>query len=509
MGDQGQDKKRPALPDDRRSTAGITAACRELLDVIPDPIFLLEPGGAILHANAAASALFGSDKGRLPRHAREIVPPDDTEPPPDSALLEHLARAATGQDRLFPCRLLRAGGEPFEGEVTLRRFGPSEQPRILCHVRDVTLVRRTQRRLRLTQAAVDTAREAMLWIDRDGCIRHANPAAAALLGYPLADLLASSVFDIGLAVTPQHWRRAWSRLCSENSLRLEATCVTREGRRVPVEAASTRLVFEGHELAFVALRDLTDRRRAEEAALEARKAEAIRHLAGGVAHSLNNQLFVVLGYSELLEGELRQLGREDLAARAREIRGAGQAAARLARQLLALGHRRKPNLQSVDVGELLSEMLSAIRSTVGPGIHVRLQIEPGMRAASVDPLQLQEALLHLAQNARDAIADEGEIFIRLGPYSGEAGDKPPGDWISITVRDTGEGMTRDVVARAFDPFFTTRERATHDGLGLSLVQSIIAQSGGHIRIDSAPGEGTRVEMLLPAAGPVAKDPPLP
>lgn len=242
---------------------------------------------------------------------------------------------------------------------------------------------------------------------------------------------------------------------------------------------------------------------AEEALRQSQKMEAIGQLTGGIAHDFNNLLAGISGSLELLEkrmaeGRLAGMDRYILAAQ-----GASRRAATLTQRLLAFSRRQTLDPKSTDVNRLVLGMEDLIRRSVGPDVAVTLETDPDLWTTRIDPSQLENALLNLCINSRDAMAPNGgQLTIRtwnvtLDATEARFRDLPPGDYVKMSVTDTGSGMTPDIIAKAFDPFFTTKPLGQGTGLGLSMIHGFMRQSGGQVRIESAPGQGTTITLALP------------
>jgi signal transduction histidine kinase/CheY-like chemotaxis protein len=245
-----------------------------------------------------------------------------------------------------------------------------------------------------------------------------------------------------------------------------------------------------------------DRARIEEALRQSQKMEAVGQLTGGLAHDFNNLLAAISGALELIETRLGQNRLGDVVKYVAVAQGAARRAAALTHRLLAFSRRQTLAPKAIDVDRLIGGMLDLIQRTVGPDIAVRHVGTSGLWAALVDPSQLENALLNLCINARDAMPGGGTITIQTGNHridgpQAEAQDLPEGQYLSLCVSDTGTGMPPEVVARAFDPFFTTKPLGAGTGLGLSMIYGFAKQSGGQVRISSAVGAGTAVCIHLP------------
>ena len=240
----------------------------------------------------------------------------------------------------------------------------------------------------------------------------------------------------------------------------------------------------------------------EEALRQSQKMEAVGQLTGGIAHDFNNLLTGILGSLEMLDLRLRQGRLQDLERYTGTARSAAQRAAALTHRLLAFSRRQTLDPQPVALEQLVIGLEDLIQRSIGPQIALEREAAPRLWLTHIDALQLENALLNLCLNARDAMPDGGRIRIllsneRLDATQAELQALPVGDFVRLSVGDTGSGMSDEVLARVFDPFFTTKPIGQGTGLGLSMVHGFVLQSGGEIRIDSTPGAGTWVHLYLP------------
>ncbi|MDD5761528.1 MAG: ATP-binding protein [bacterium] len=237
---------------------------------------------------------------------------------------------------------------------------------------------------------------------------------------------------------------------------------------------------------------------------QAQKMDAVGRLAGGVAHDFNNLLTVINGYSEVL---LRRLRNDDPARREiEEIRKAGDRAAALTRQLLAFSRKQVMKLQTVMINEVISNLGTMLRRLIGEDIDLSTTLGAGLWPVKSDPHQIEQVVLNLAVNARDAMPSGGRLSLSTANVSFDAPDDrdgitiPAGRYVRLEIADTGCGMDVETRSRIFEPFFTTKEKGKGTGLGLAMVHGIVMQTGGHIRLRSAPGSGTTFEIYLPVGG---------
>jgi PAS domain S-box-containing protein len=380
-----------------------------------------------------------------------------------------------------------------------------EQGFLYATARDITvekeqaaLVRvRTLERDRLWNVSADL----LLVADYDGRPIRTNPSWGRILGYTGEELLAGMYDQIAhpddmpeLTAALAAMRETGKPAQFENRLR------TRDGDwRVIAWTFSPDP--DGEQLTGVG-HDITGQREVEERLRQSQKMEAVGQLTGGIAHDFNNLLTGIGGSLEMLQSRIAQ-GRLDAVERyVTAAQGAVRRAAALTHRLLAFSRRQTLDPKSTDVNRLVAEMEDLVRRTVGPQIHIEVVGAGGLWPTLVDPNQLENALLNLCINARDAMPDGGRITIEtankwLDEKAAKERDLPPGQYVTLCVTDTGTGMTPAVIARAFDPFFTTKPLGEGTGLGLSMIYGFARQSGGQVRIYSELGEGTTMCLYLP------------
>jgi signal transduction histidine kinase/ActR/RegA family two-component response regulator len=259
------------------------------------------------------------------------------------------------------------------------------------------------------------------------------------------------------------------------------------------------------------LAQIDERERVEAALRQAQRLEAVGQLTSGVAHDFNNLLTVILGSLQFLERDEtdpKTIRRLDL------MRAAAERGAKLTAQLLAFSRRQRLEPKPVDLNDTVASMRDLLQSTMGGSVRLETVLLPGLWPALVDPTQIELIILNLAINARDAMEVGGGLTVEtanavLSGAPRRPEEPPPGDYVAVTVSDTGSGMSDEVLARVFEPFFTTKPVGKGSGLGLSQVLGFAQQSGGGVRIDTRPGEGTSVRVYLPRASAAAAAEPLP
>ncbi len=407
--------------------------------------------------------------------------------------------------------LVRDISEPKRAEEWLRRaydeleFRVEERTVELRNANEALSESEEQVRLLLNSTA-----EAIYGIDLEGNCSFANPACAEILGYDSAkDFLGKHMHDL-----IHHTRPDGTRYPAEECLihqafrRGEGTHVEdevlwrRDGTSFAAEYWSYPVRRDGEVVgAVVTFLDITERRQAEEALRQAQKMEAVGQLTGGVAHDFNNLLAVVMGNTELLQ---ERLGGEDKLLSA--ILRATERGAELTQRLLAFSRKQTLLPQAVELNTLVGGMTNLLRWTLGETFEIKTSSAPGLWRANVDPGQLENTLLNLAINARDAMPEGGTLVIETGnaslneAYARNHSDVTVGDYVMLAVSDSGSGMSPEVLEHAMEPFFTTKEMGEGSGLGLAMIYGFAKQTGGHVAIYSEEGHGTTVKLYLPRAG---------
>jgi PAS domain S-box-containing protein len=330
-----------------------------------------------------------------------------------------------------------------------------------------------------------------------------NDAAIATYGFSRDEFLAMTIFDIR---APEDAAKAARFLEADLPEYMEVRNwrhMRKDGEPIQVDGFSHALEFDGRPARIVVVIDVTQRNIAEEQLRQAQKMEAIGQLTGGVAHDFNNLLAIIQGNLELLSEKIPPdppISNFVAAALRAAERGAI-----LTQRLLAYSRQQPLESQVVTVEILVANVVILMRRTLGAAIDVKVSIAPDCSRVRIDPNQLENALLNLAVNARDAMPEGGCLTIEannaiLDPdYAAENVEVVPGAYVMLAVSDNGTGMAPDVVRRAFEPFFTTKPVGRGTGLGLSMVFGFVKQSGGHIKIYSEMGRGTSVKLYLPRA----------
>ncbi|HJQ24575.1 MAG TPA: PAS domain S-box protein [Blastocatellia bacterium] len=345
----------------------------------------------------------------------------------------------------------------------------------------------------------------------DGRILSANRAFLNLVGYTQRDLGGAKLrWD---AITPDEYRhldgRAVEQLRATGAFTpFEKEFVHRDGHRVPVILGGALLPGE-EDIGVGFVLDASNRRRLEEQLRHAQKMEAIGRLAGGIAHDFNNLLTAILGYSELLLMQVKQPGamRDQL----EEVRKAGQRAAKLTTQLLAFSRKQILQPKALDLNTVVADMEKMLKRLIGEDIELKAVPAASLGRVLADPGQIEQVILNIAINARDAMPQGGKLTIETQnvtlsqAFADTHPGAEPGHYVMLDISDTGKGMDVKTLARIFEPFFTTKEQGKGTGLGLSTVYGIVKQSGGSIAVYSEPWHGTTFKIYLPRTDAQADD----
>ena len=385
---------------------------------------------------------------------------------------------------------------------------------------------RTLAERRRLELILGNAYDAFVAFNRDGRITYWNEQAARTFGWSAHEAIGRDLLEL-IAPKDQRapYREAIAGIASAGSRlqarRIEVQAVRRDGQPIFVEMSVVVIEGEGGASFNAFIRDLTERMELEQRereqqeslertrrALEgAQRLEAIGMLTGGVAHDFNNVLQIISGNVQLMMHGLRP---EQQERRLRSIADAVERGAKLSSQLLTFARRQQLRPQAVNLRSMLANVDDLIKRAVGDGVTVGVLAEHGLWDVLVDSSQLENVIINLAINARDAMQGRGNFEIALSNVTLDAKaaaaipELEAGDYVTLKVRDTGAGMAPEVRARAFEPFFTTKTEGEGSGLGLSMAYGFVKQSGGHIEIDSEPGRGATITIYLPRSRKVAQ-----
>lgn len=460
----------------------------------PDLLCIAGMDGRFKRVNPSWSQTLGwSESELLSAPWLQFVHPDDR-----AATEREGARLATGLDTIrFENRYRCKDG-------TYRWLQWSSKPAldeqlIFAAARDITEQRDAAERYRLLftespfpQFVIDG--ETRRFVD-------VNEASIRLYGYTREEFFAKRLEDIAVPDEREDAKQKWAETISVGAARIPLRHhLAKNGDRLDVDVMSKRILLGGRPTILSHIRDMTVERRLEVQLAQAQKLESIGNLAGGIAHDFNNLTSVILSYTLLMLQELapEHQFRGDL----EEIKRAGERAAELTRQLLAFSRQQILEPQAVDLATVLESMTRMLKRLMREDIELGLDLPSRLGIVHADPGQLEQVIINLAVNARDAMPQGGRLTIEAKDVDVHERDSehpsvPAGSYVMLVVTDTGHGMDEATRARIFDPFFTTKPKGQGTGLGLSTVFGIVKQSGGHISVYSEVGHGTTFKIFLP------------
>lgn len=345
----------------------------------------------------------------------------------------------------------------------------------------------------------------------DGCFVEVNDAFLATTGYSRDELIGHSSFELEFWPDPRDREKLIQALRHNERVRSwRVRGRIKNGSILEVELSAEVVQIHDEKCLLLIMRDITDQLALEEQVRQAQKMEAVGQLAGAVAHDFNNLLMAISSHAELLLEAPSPGGVEK---RTKQILSATESAAKLTRKLLAFGRRQELASSAFDLNQLVLETADLVQHMAPPAIAVDTRLASSPCWVKADRAQIEQTIINLVLNARDAMPDGGNLVISTYPLAiggsnpGPHGDVPDGDYILITFADTGRGIPEQNINRIFEPFFTTKPKGRGTGLGLSIAYGIIRQSGGHIRVRSTVGAGTTFLIYIPSVPQPKSDPP--
>jgi PAS domain S-box-containing protein len=464
-----------------------------------DMVYVVEvPSLRLIQANRAFTQLLGYSAEDIPGlTVREFTA---TDPKAIAEVMKTLE--ATNEMPIGMRQFRRKDGTILDIEVSIGRSKIGERVVDCVVARDPTERREAERAKRegdqRTRMFADAAFEGIVITDR-GRIIDANERAAELVQARLEELVGRELFDFivpeSRAAVAEYLERGVSHLTEHELLRADGT-------RAPAEIRTKTIQFGERNLRVTAIRDISERKSLEEQVRLAQRMESVGRLAGGVAHDFNNLLTVIMSQVDFLAeasrgpGELDELG---------QIRVAAERAAELTRQLLAFARKQIVEPKVFDVNELVTRIDKLLRRAIGEDVVLKLVPAPDLSRIRADPGQIEQVLINLVVNARDAMEGGGRLTIETAnveldaEYAAAHPGVLPGSYVMLSVSDTGVGMSAATLVHVFEPFFTTKSAGKGTGLGLATCYGIVKQNGGSIFVYSELGRGTTFKVYLPRA----------
>src|SRR5436853_788157 len=493
-------------PGRRSGPQAATELFHALVEHSSDAVALLDETGAITYVSQAATRLLGYGVPELTgTNALGFLHPDDL------ALTERLCRQLLDQPGTPIRTELRArhkdGSYHLVEAVAVNRLDDPAVGAVVANWRDITERLRAEQALRNSEQSyrslVDGVRDVIFALSPGGEVTSLNPAFEEMTGFPPAEWVGRpfEAFvhpdDVPLALD------LFGRvLQGEPRPTIQFRILTRAGTYRVAEFSATAQLRDGRLTGILGIgRDVTERLGLEQQLRQAQKMEAVGRLAGGIAHDFNNILTAITGHADLL---LEDLGHHDpRRADVDEIRRSAERAAGLTRQLLAFSRQQVLQPKVVDLNALVLDLDKLLRRLIGEDGQLAAGLEPTLGRVTADPGQLEQVIVNLAVNARDAMPQGGKLTLETrnidldASYTLEHSLVKPGPYVQLTVSDSGIGMDEETQAHAFEPFFTTKPRGQGTGLGLAMVYGTVKQSGGFIWVYSEPGRGATFKIYLP------------
>ncbi|HWP17211.1 MAG TPA: PAS domain S-box protein [Xanthobacteraceae bacterium] len=479
-----------------------------ILGGISDGIVALDNEWRLVYANAAATRIWGRDLTMFmgkSLHDSLGIPEDN------KFRLAYMASkhngepiAFAGYSEIFAAWVDVRGYPHADGYIILFRTAAPEASASWRAENE----REREAARSINQRIFDTSLDLILVVDRQGHFLRVSPSARAILGHKPEEMIGRNARDFVYATDLENTRENMRHARRGRDPRnFECRYVHKDGHLVPLTWTGVWSEPDGQY--FFIGRDMSERVLLESQLRQAQKMEAVGQLTGGVAHDFNNILTVIIGMTEILGQELA--GNADLAPIVAAVDEAASRGAQLTQRMLAFARKQPLQARNFDMNEIVTRAATMLQRMLGEDIAMKSVLADGLWEALADPSQVEDAILNLAVNARDAMPSGGELVIETSNamldenYAAQNVEVMPGEYVAVSISDSGNGMAPEVLERVFEPFFTTKEVGRGTGLGLSMVYGFAKQSRGHVKIYSEIGHGTRVIVYLPRAAAAERE----
>jgi PAS domain S-box-containing protein len=499
---------------------------KDLLETLPDAIVAVDQNGIIIQVNSQAQELFGYNRGEMIGQKVEILVPDSYRGQHHNHRA-HFTR--TPKTRRMGADLdlygRRRNGSEFPVEISLSPVTTEDGMIVLSAIRDISDRKRMAEELRRTSeelhrrtveqlgeyrarlvSIVDSSEDAILSKDLNGIITSWNRGAEHIYGYKSEEAIGKHISLLALSDGTGEISEILGKIARGETIdHHESVRVTKDGRHLNVSISVSPLRDATDKIvgASVIARDITAQKRTEGQLRQAQKMEAIGRLAGGVAHDFNNILGIINACTEFLRDRIDPAAEPSLYVE--NIKKASERGRSLTKQLLAFSRTSAVQPIVLDLNERLRDISKLLRPLLGDDVEILVVPRSSSAVVEADPGQLDQIVVNLAVNARDAMPHGGKFILETGAVRFDEGfaerneAMQPGKYVLLAVSDTGHGMDEETMSRIFEPFFTTKGLGKGTGLGLATVYGIVKQSAGHILVYSEPGHGTTFKIYLPSA----------
>ncbi len=508
------------------------ASYRAIFDATEDAVVLHDPeSGRIVDVNPKACAAYGYTRDELV----ELTPGDLSSgvPPYTGAeVVRLIGEARQGRVVRVEWHRRNRDGSLHWDDVTLKKVEIAGKPYVLATRREISERKLAEESLRASEeqyrAIFNAVADSMVLRDADFRIVDVNPAYSLFSGRGRDEVIGRNNLTMSPGALNEHVKALHARALEGEPVQFEATASRKSGEKFEIEVRGVPIRHQGRPHVLYIGRDITARKHAEaqRAALEeqlrqAQKMEAIGQLAGGIAHDFNNILQSILGNLVLAAERQEELCDQPLAKYLERAQRSSQRARELIRQMLTFSRGQRAERRPVSLPKLVREAANLLRSPLPATIELRTQLDEGLPRAALDPVQIEQVLLNLCINARDAMSGSGAITlgVRYAEHDesvcASCRQRASGRFIELSVADTGSGIAPEVMERMFEPFYSTKEIGHGSGMGLAMVHGIVHEHGGHVVVDSVMGGGTVFRLLFeasaagagePAAGPTGRAP---
>ena len=489
---------------------------QEIYNASSEAIFIHNPDtGEILDVNKTMLDMFGYTYNE----ALNLELGDIGSGTPEyshSEALKKLKASVQAGPQVFEWHARRKDGSKFWIEVALRNTNIGGEGLVLATVRNITKRKIIDDELQLVRHSIEYGAYPFLWVQKDSSFFYVNHAICNLLGYSQDQLCSMCVSDIDPDYNPDMWPGFWEVLKSRKTMVFKTIQIAKNGEKIPVEVMANFLEFKNSEHVFAYVKDIREIQKYEQEKdllsnqlQQAQKMEAIGTLAGGIAHDFNNILGMIIGYAEI--AKLDVTNTKKIPGYLNKILTAGNRAKELVQQILTFSRQTKKEIKPLKVKLIVKEVLKLIRSS----LPVTIEVESSIRSDAFimgDPTQVHQVVLNLCTNAAHAMrGDGGKLTVHLIDEkidSDVIANYPhlsSGNYLKLSVKDTGHGISPDIKERLFDPFFTTKKQGEGTGLGLAVVHGIVKNLNGEIVVESTLGSGSCFSVLLPVVENIDND----